>query len=128
MNVSRYVNIGYGFLGLLAWVVFSKFFAFALGLISADLDKWLLGENFTVSTLCGLLVGVGTVAALKLHPTISTLSVEIANELKKVTWPNWNETKVATIVVLVTTLIIAAILGVFDLVWGALTSKIYAIK
>lgn len=125
MNVSRYVNISYGVLGLIVWIVFSKFFAFALGLISVDLDKWLLGENFTVSTACGLAVGIGSIILCRMHPAINTMAYEIANELKKVTWPNWQDTKVATIVVLITTAIIAVILGLFDLVWGWVTNYIY---
>ena len=51
---------------------------------------------------------------------------EVRQELSKVTWPSWNETKLATIVVIVTTLIIALVLGVLDLVWGALSSLIYS--
>ena len=36
------------------------------------------------------------------------------------------DTQTATVVVIVTTLIIAAILGVFDLVWAKLTGLIYS--
>ena len=56
---------------------------------------------------------------------VSTYAMEVGNELSKVTWPSWNETKLSTIVVIITTLIIAAILGLLDLAWGSLSSLIY---
>jgi preprotein translocase subunit SecE len=47
-----------------------------------------------------------------------TLISEIAAELKKVTWPTAPEVKSSAIVVVVMTLISAAILGFFDAVWS----------
>lgn len=40
---------------------------------------------------------------------------DIIGELKKVTWPTWNKLLVATGAVLVFVLVMAAIVGVFDL-------------
>jgi preprotein translocase subunit SecE len=54
-----------------------------------------------------------------------TLITEIAAELKKVTWPTGPEVKAATIVVVIMTVISAAILGFFDVVWSKLTEVIY---
>lgn len=50
---------------------------------------------------------------------------DVTNELKKVTWPTGKEVKAATIVVIVMTIISAAILGLFDFVWSNLTEFIY---
>jgi preprotein translocase SecE subunit len=52
--------------------------------------------------------------------------MEVGSELSKVTWPPWKDTKRATIVVMVTTLIIAGILGLLDLAWGSLTRLFYS--
>lgn len=40
--------------------------------------------------------------------------VEVRAELKKVTWPTWIEVFSSTIVVIITTLIFAAVIGVWD--------------
>jgi len=39
---------------------------------------------------------------------------DVQVELKKVTWPSWKELRGATLIVVVMTLIIAAILWIFD--------------
>jgi preprotein translocase subunit SecE len=53
------------------------------------------------------------------------LANEVATELKKVTWPTRKETQTATIVVVVTVIVAAILLGVFDAVWSWLTDRIY---
>jgi len=40
--------------------------------------------------------------------------VEVRAELKKVTWPTWIEVFSSTVVVIITTLIFAAMIGVWD--------------
>ncbi len=50
---------------------------------------------------------------------------EVAVELTKVTWPTRQETKWATIVVIITVIVAAVFLGVFDLVWSWITGKLY---
>jgi preprotein translocase subunit SecE len=51
---------------------------------------------------------------------------DIVMELSKVTWPTRKETTAATMVVIVTVIISAAVLGVFDLVWSWATGVIYS--
>jgi preprotein translocase subunit SecE len=50
---------------------------------------------------------------------------EVASELKKVTWPNAQEVKTSTIVVVFMTILSALLLGFFDAVWSKLTQLIY---
>ena len=50
---------------------------------------------------------------------------EAWSELKKVTWPTRKETQAATLVVVVTVIIAAMLLGLFDMVWSWLTDRIY---
>ena len=50
--------------------------------------------------------------------------LEIAAELRKVSWPNLPETRAATIAVIVASLIAAVLLGLFDVFWQFLTDKI----
>jgi preprotein translocase subunit SecE len=48
--------------------------------------------------------------------------VDVTRELEKVTWPTRKETSAATVVVLVTVLISAAVLSSFDVLWSKLTT------
>ena len=50
---------------------------------------------------------------------------EVAGELSKVTWPSRPETWRNTVVVIVTSIIAAAYLFLFDSVWSAFTDLIY---
>ncbi|PIE65827.1 MAG: preprotein translocase subunit SecE [Deltaproteobacteria bacterium] len=72
-----------------------------------------------------MVAAVVIAVALRRSDKVSTYFMEVGNELSKVTWPSWSETKLSTIVVIVTTLIIALILGLLDLAWGSLSSLIY---
>ena len=125
MGVARYVNMAYVGMGLLAYVVLAELFAWTLMFFGSAANGQVIGHNFRVADLVGLAVAGGLVIWLKRDERVSTFSMEVGNELSKVTWPTWAETKLSTIVVIVTTIIIALILGTFDYVWAALTSLIY---
>lgn len=102
---------------------------YMLSLAFADLFVWLrvmdrpiLGARFTLSTLCGM--GLGALLALyagvfnkRSHDYIEN----VVNEIDKVAWPSWSETRTATITVIVTSCIAALILGVFDTFFGWLS-------
>jgi preprotein translocase subunit SecE len=49
---------------------------------------------------------------------------EVRAELKKVTWPTWIEVFSSTIVVIITTLIFAAMIGVWDKVLSEIMLRI----
>lgn len=72
---------------------------------------------FSLATICGITLYRNDRA----YGTVN----EIANELKKVTWPSAKEVRAATIVVIVMSIISAVILGVFDIVWSNLTELVY---
>jgi preprotein translocase SecE subunit len=110
---------------LLAWTVFSPFFAWAIELVHPIWDQPLIGVGFRISNLMGLIGALGLAAWAWTNEEIYTQAMEIGNELSKVTWPKWEETRQATIVVVITTLIIASILGLFDFVWAKVTALIY---
>ena len=85
----------------------------------------MLGANFRLANLLGL--GMAIVLTFYLRRRYSTLAMEIGNELSRVTWPTWPETRLSTIVVMIVTVIIALILGAFDYVWAQLSSLVYDI-
>ena len=105
----------------------ARLYGFVLELINPSWDVWLIGESFTLSNLAGLLTGVATAVGLRLSSRVTTLGTEIGNELAKVSWPTWKETRLSTIVVVVTSVIVSLILGFFDFVWLKVTQMIYGL-
>ena len=127
MDVKRYVNMGFVFGGLLAWICFSPLFAWVLELISPTLDIALVGAESRLSDILGLVSAIALTAWLFAKDDVYSEALAIGNELSKVTWPNWDDTRKSTIVVIIVTLIVAAILGSFDFFWGLTTGWIYGI-
>jgi len=70
--------------------------------------------DWSLSTILATVLAVGIAIATWMRPRIRELVYECAQELRKTTWPSWTETRVKTVAVLVTSLIFAGILGVFD--------------
>lgn len=84
----------------------------------------LLGPNFTLSTLLSLILASSiAIYAGFINKRSRAFVDESVVELEKVAWPSWDETRVATFTVMVTCVIAAAILGVFDSVFGWLTNN-----
>ena len=81
-------------------------------------------KDFSWAAIIGLGIGIGGFAWLWKKPESHTVSMEIAAELRKVTWPSLEETRAATIAVIVASLIAAVLLGLFDVFWQFLTDKI----
>jgi preprotein translocase subunit SecE len=48
------------------------------------------------------------------HPEVRRLSIEVATELMRVTWPSWAETRVSTVAVVVASGLAAVILFAID--------------
>jgi len=88
-------------------------------------DTALFGEGWTISTVIGF--GVAVVAAVVAWRSqrAQTVSLEVASELKKVTWPTLRETRAATIAVIAATFVAAVLLGFFDYVWAKLSDLVY---
>jgi preprotein translocase SecE subunit len=122
--MTRYIALGFIAAGLLCWLLVAK----ALGTLWAVL-KWndvhILGQKLTLTDVIGFAFAALLVLFLYKHERVNALANEIGQELKKVTWPTRAELKAATVVVIITTFIISAILGVFDAFWAMVTSWIY---
>ncbi len=81
-------------------------------------------NSFAVGTGALLVAGVATFIAWR-NEEIFNLAQEVTSELRKVTWPTRKETLSSTLVVIVTTIFSAAILGMFDGIWSWVTRMIY---
>jgi preprotein translocase subunit SecE len=119
-------------LGLTRWVQVA-FVAFWLLLV------WVLDKVITIAwdrfsepqpmvvTATALAIGGAVTLSLYKNEKINRIANEVVGELTKVTWPSRKETQVATVVVIITSLIAAAIIGVFDAAWSWLTDFIYKV-
>ncbi len=81
--------------------------------------------GYSVTTLLGF--GTALVLAVSLWRWGRTrgLALQVADELRRVTWPSLRETRAATVAVIVASAIAAGILGIFDFVWNWLSQQIY---
>jgi preprotein translocase subunit SecE len=127
MNPNRrWVALAYFVFGMLGWILIDKLIAWVMALVGAADFNWeLAGERFTLTTLVGLVIALSVTLWAWRHPTLSTLSNEVIVELKKVTWPTAQETRGATVVVIITVFIMAVFLGLFDLIWSSFMDFIY---
>ncbi len=58
---------------------------------------------------------------------IRRFTVEVQGEMKKVTWPDWQQLRNATGVIIIFVLVVAAIIGLMDLVFRELIGFIIGI-
>ena len=125
-DLRRWVNLAFLFGAIILWWLFANMTSSVLGILNI-FDTRILGELVTMSTLIGGAIAIILVFALWRNVKIYESSLNVAREMKKVTWPNFEETKQATKVVIVTTIIVALILSGFDLVFKWLTDLILGV-
>ncbi|MCX7943231.1 MAG: preprotein translocase subunit SecE [Deltaproteobacteria bacterium] len=121
---KKWILLGYTIISVLVWITFAKFFSSVFSWFRVT-DTHLIGPQFRLSTLLGLIVTLGALIYCVRSPLIMTLSDEIIIELRKVSWPTRQETYYSTLVVIITVLIMAVILGIFDAIWLKVTNLIY---
>jgi preprotein translocase subunit SecE len=81
-------------------------------------------KDFSWATIIGLAISAALWSWLWVKPETNNVAQEIAAELRKVTWPSLDETRAATVAVIVASIIAAVLLGLFDVFWQFLTDKI----
>jgi preprotein translocase SecE subunit len=127
MSQARMVNMAFMAAALLLWIVSAQFFAGAFDWIRPKWDIDFIGSEFKLSDLLGIIVGVGGGLYLWRHARLYQLASEVAAEVQKVTWPGQDETRLHTIVVVNTTILIALVLWLFDMVFSAFSRFLYGI-
>ena len=120
---KRIVAIAYVFAALVIGVFLEKVTALVLGYTRVN-DFAVFGD-WSLSTIVGFAVAAVLAIVIWRIPKTQTVSLEIALELGRVTWPSLRETRAATVAVIVASFVAAAILGLFDMVWSWLSAKIY---
>jgi preprotein translocase subunit SecE len=125
MTNTRIIAIGYVVLAIAAGLFLEHVFLATFGNFSPTqpLTRPLWSE-WTWCSIIGLGLAGATALYLWVNPKTQEVSMEIAGELRKVSWPSFAETRAATIAVIVASMIAAVLLGLFDVLWQFVTDKI----
>ena len=119
LGLARWVQLAFMALAVILLWVFDK-------IVTIVWDKFAEPKPVLVTLAAGALA-MATTIALYRHPKVSRISHEVVGELAKVTWPNRDEIRISTIVVIITSIIASAIVGAFDAAWSAITDLIYKV-
>ena len=121
--VTRYLNVAYLTLGVLASWLFVKTAAWLMAGLGPRVAR-ILFADFQLSVVLGVVAGVGMTYALFNNEKVYNWSTEVAVELSKVTWPDQDDTVQSTKVVIAFAVVVAGILSAFDFVWKFVTDAI----
>lgn len=119
LGLERWVQIGFiGVALLLVWL-FGNLIS-TVWYIFAD-------PNESIVTVASVVLGLVTASVLYRNPASHGLASEITEELSKVSWPTRKETSDSTIIVVVTSIVAAVMLFLFDTIWSAVTDLVYKV-
>ena len=128
MSTQRILLLSYIVLGVLIALVFQHLLGGPVaGLRYMD---FLSREVFGTPMFWGLVIGgaisLGIAVFCWVDPRVKVPATQVVEELQRVTWPTWAETRASTIAVIAASIVCAVLLGLFDYGWGYVTRAIYA--
>jgi len=111
---TRVVATGY----LLITVCVALFLERVVGVLfnATHINDTALVGDWTKSSLVGYALAIAIAVGVYMNPRVNALSFEVAQELKKVSWPSREDTQTNTIAVIIFSLVSAGIMGLFDVV------------
>ena len=121
MTISKWVNLVFAGIAILAFVIFDKAAKWLWVELKPTVDYAILGSYITLTTFIGLVLALLLTVILYRAPGVFSYLSEVVAELKKVTWPTLDETKRSTVIVIVFTLLLSAYLAVADWIWQHVT-------
>jgi preprotein translocase subunit SecE len=126
IDPKRLVAIFYVFAAIALGAFLEALAGIALSYLRFN-DRQLIGDLTTSEAIgnAGYLVAAIAAWVTWRNPRAHTVSLEVAAELKQVTWPSLRETRAATVAVVLATFVAAIILGLFDFLWARLSSLVY---
>jgi preprotein translocase subunit SecE len=120
LGLSRWVQYVFVVIGVTLFFVFDKAASLGLHLFMEPNPQLVTGVS---------LVLAGAIAfRLYRHDATHRYVTEVVAELAKVTWPSREETYASSVIVIITSIIAAMIIGGFDFVWSAITDLLYKYK
>ena len=117
-------------LAAVTYAIFAVVIALFLGHLLSEtgvnfLKQPVIGEDTLWADVIGWVLAIGLAVALWRTPRAWNPSLEIAEELRKVTWPPLLEVRASTIAVIIATAVSAVVLGLFDTIWQFVSNRIY---
>ena len=112
IGIRRYVHIAFAVIGLILSFFLSNIFVWVGG--AAGWSTSVLGFDFW--SILAVALSFATAFLLWRSPAVFGFAEEVAEEIKKVTWPTIEETKSATWVVIAMVAIFSVALGIYDFV------------
>jgi preprotein translocase subunit SecE len=112
---ATWLNVAYIAFGALA--AFFSFKAVELVGIQTNWAEYFEWYNL-VATVIGIILGVVFTLVLRSDKDRHEYFLSAIAELRKVSWPSWNDVKRMTMIVCVVVAIFAVIVSVFDIFWA----------
>lgn len=136
MSQERMVNMAFVAIALVLWFVSANLFGTLLDALpplnASSGDRWqwdayIIGREFRLSNLLGVAFGVAGGILLWRNAWLFGQAHEIAGELRKVSWPSWPEVRLSTVVVMITTVLVACVLWAYDTIFAFVSRFVYKI-
>ena len=134
MDPRRLVVVSYLVFGLILTLFLGRVIELLMGRIGLGNPEIISGTGIKLADVLGFVITVGSAAYAWTNPRIKQLSLEVATELMRVTWPSWEDVRVSTIAVVVASVVAAILLFGMDTlsynlmvkwlpaIWGSLGS------
>lgn len=114
MDPRRLVVVSYLVFGLILTLFFGRIIELLLGQVGVGNNEIISGTGMKLADVLGFVVTAGLAGWAWTNPKAKGLSMEVATELMRVTWPSWEDVRVSTIAVVVASLVAALILFGMD--------------
>jgi preprotein translocase subunit SecE len=122
VGIRRYVHIAFAIAGLLFAFILSNIFMLVGGRIGWSTTV----IGFDIWSLLAVFIAAVVTIILWRKESVFGFVYEVAEEMKKVTWPTYEETRTATWVVIAMVAVFAVGLGIYDFLVHGFTNVIVA--
>ncbi len=117
----KFVNLSYMIAFVLAFIVFNKATELLWSRVDSLPNIAIVGNQITLATVIALAMAAGLTLWAYNRLDYRSYLTEVVLEMAKVTWPSWEETKRATLVVIMFTLVASAFIFIADKFWQYVT-------
>ena len=114
MDPRRLVVVSYLVFGLILTLFLGRLIELLMAQIGVTNTEIITGTGIKLADVLGFVLTAGLAGFAWTNPRVKTLSMEVATELMRVTWPSWEDVRVSTIAVVVASLVAAVILFGMD--------------
>ena len=126
-DASRWAHASFAlFAGISAWM-FSHLIEDVWGVLWAKWPQYIGRPSELWAQGAGVIVGIAIVVWMWSRERYFQFVADVATEVSQIIWPTRAETRAATVVVIVITLICSGILWLMDAFWSAVTDWLYAL-